>query len=271
LVISPRTADPGAAMHDTIENDGAQLGQADRASDPRAAEQNNLLRAIPADEYARLVPLLEPVELSNGQVLWRSETPIRSVYFPRTCVLSLLTPLEDEQPVEAATVGREGMAGVPVVLGVHTTYAQAIAQVPGEAVRLDAGRLTEWLRKADGALFPLLLRYAQALQEQTAQSVACNRRHEMGERCARWLLMTHDRVGADHFALTHEFLAFMLGVRRASVTVAAGMLQQAGLIRYSRGKVTILDRNGLEAASCECYGVIRRQYERLLGGQPAMG
>jgi CRP-like cAMP-binding protein len=143
---------------------------------------------------------------------------------------------------------------------------------------MDAGRLVEWLRApgadggaAGGALFPLLLRYAQALQEQTAQSVACNRRHGIDERCARWLLMTHDRVGADQFPLTQDFLAFMLGVRRASVTVAAGMLQQAGLIRYRRGQIAVRDREGLEAASCECYGIVRRKYAQLLGPQAATG
>jgi CRP-like cAMP-binding protein len=132
---------------------------------------------------------------------------------------------------------------------------------------MDAERFITQLRGGDGALFPLMLRYAQALQEQTAQSVACNRHHAIEERCARWLLMTHDRVGADQFPLTQEFLAFMLGVRRASVTVAAGMLQQAGLIRYSRGRIAVLDRAGLEAASCECYRVVQQRYEQLLGRQ----
>jgi CRP-like cAMP-binding protein len=251
-----------------------------------AVEQNALLRALPADEYARLLPHLEPVELSHAQVLWRADAAIHSVYFPRTAVSSLLTPLADEKPVEAATVGREGFVGTPIVLGARATGVEAIAQIPGTAARLDASRLAEWLRApgaGDGAgggapggvLFPLLLRYAQALQEQTAQSVACNRRHGIDERCARWLLMTHDRVGADQgvdtFPLTQEFLAFMLGVRRASVTVAAGMLQQAGLIKYSRGRIAVRDRAGLEAASCECYGVVRRKYAQLLGPEAAVG
>jgi CRP-like cAMP-binding protein len=245
--------------------------------DPHGAhtvEQNALLRALPADAYARLLPHLEPVELSQRQVLWRAEAPIHAVYFPRTAVASLLTLLEREQPVEAATVGREGFVGTAVVLGARTTTVEAIAQIPGTAARLDAGRLAEWLRAPgalDGVLFPLLLRYAQALQEQTAQSVACNRRHGIDERCARWLLMTHDRVGHEQFPLTQEFLAFMLGVRRASVTVAAGMLQQAGLIRYSRGRITVRDRAGLEAASCECYAVVKRKYGQLLGPEAAVG
>jgi CRP-like cAMP-binding protein len=235
--------------------------------DHDVGEENRLLQRLPPDQYAALLPYLEPVELNNRQVLWQSDATIHSVYFPRTCVLSLLTPLSDEQPVEAATVGREGMAGTPVVLGVRVTNLQAITQVSGLAARLDAERFTGHLRQADGALFSLLLRYTQALHEQTAQSVACNRRHAIEERCARWLLMTQDRVGTDQFGLTQDFLAFMLGVRRASVTVAAGMLQQAGLIRYHRGRITIVDRSGLEAASCECYEVVRRKYEQLLGQQ----
>ena len=266
--MSEQTSEQAPAHPTAASLDGQRLHGA------QATELNALLRALPAGEYARLLPHLEPVELSRGQVIWRAEAPIHSVYFPRTMVGSLLTPLEGEPPVEAATVGREGFLGTPVVLGVRTTTVQALAQIPGAAARLDAGRLAEWLRTPGSpgdALFPLLLRYAQALQEQTAQSVACNRRHGIDERCARWLLMTHDRVGADRFALTQEFLAFMLGVRRASVTVAAGMLQEAGLIKYSRGRIEVRDRIGLEAASCECYVVIRRKYAALLGPRPAGG
>jgi len=230
-----------------------------------ATEPNRLLRAMPPDEYCALIDYMEPVELPSRYVLWQAEATIRSLYFPRSCVVSFLLPLKDEQPVEAATVGREGMAGTPVLLGVRATNVQAIAQVPGAALRVDAERFMAQVRSADGKLFPLMLRYAQALQEQTTQSVACNRRHGIDERCARWLLMTQDRVGDDRFPLTQEFLAFMLGVRRATVTVAAGMLQQAGLIRYHRGQIMVLDREGLEAASCECYGAVRRTYDQLLG------
>jgi CRP-like cAMP-binding protein len=241
-------------------------------TDPRDAEQNQLLRLLPADEYTRLRAHLEPVELSARQVLWQPDATIHSVYFPRTAVMSMLTPFVDEQAVEAATVGREGLLGTPVVLGVRVTNLSAIAQVPGTAARMEADRFADQLHGADGSasgtLFPLLLRYAQALQTQISQSVGCNRRHDIDERCARWLLMTHDRVGADQFPLTHEFLAYMLGVRRATVTVAAGMLQHAGLIRYQRGRVTVLDRERLEAASCECYRVVREMHERLIGQDP---
>lgn len=161
------------------------------------------------------------------------------------------------------------MAGVPVALGVRNTTSKAICQVAGDAVRMDAGRFVEVLHGAGGTLLSLVLRYAQALQEQIAHSVACNRRHGIDERCARWLLMTRDRVESDQFVLTHEFLAFMLGVRRASVTVAAGMLQQAGLIQYSRGKITVLDAERLQEASCECYPIIRKRYDELLREPPA--
>ena len=239
------------------------LGDASAAS-PQAGERNQLLRALAPGAYAALLPDLEPVELARGQVLWRHDAPIRAVYFPRTATTSLLTPLAEEAPVESATVGYEGLVGVPVVLGADATHTHALAQIPGAAARVDAGRFRAWLKASDGAM-GLFLRYAQALLEQTAQSVACNRRHELEERCARWLLATRDRAGSDSFPLTHDFLAMMLGVRRATVTVAAGMLQQAGLIRYSRGKVTILDPAGLEAASCECYGVVRAQHARLVG------
>jgi CRP-like cAMP-binding protein len=202
--------------------------------------------------------------VQSKHVLWKPNAPIRSVYFPRSCVLSHLVLLAAESPVEAATVGREGFAGVPVLLGAESTSTETLVQVAGELVRLPVTALRE-VQAHDGALTALLLRYAQALYEQTAQSVACNRKHEMDERCARWLLATRDRVGGESFMLTHQFLAAMLGVRRASVTVAAGMLQQAGLIRYSRGRVTVLDGERLEEASCECYRVVRAQHERLLG------
>lgn len=231
---------------------------------PQSAERNRLLAALPSESHERLRPHLEPVQLAIRRVLWEPDALIRSVYFPRGCVLSVLVLLEEEAPVEAATIGREGMLGAPVALGAESSSAQVISQVPGEAARVPAAAFREAMAR-DGALSALMLRYAQALLEQTSQSVACNRRHAMEERCARWLLMTHDRVGADTFPLTHDFLAFMLGVRRASVTVAAGMLQQAGLIRYSRGRVVVLDRARLEEASCECYRVVRERSDRLLG------
>ena len=226
-------------------------------------EANRLLAALPEQSYERLSPHLEPVELAHGQIIWKPGEPIRSVYFPRTCVLSALVVLEEDAPVEAATIGREGMLGVPVVLGATNSNLKVPAQVPGEAARMDAKRFAQALEE-EPSMRSLFLRYAQALQEQTSQSVACNRRHSLEERCARWLLMTHDRVGSDRFMLTHDYLAQMLGVRRAGVTVAAGMLQKAGFIKYSRGVVNVLDRKGLEDASCECFAVISARYDALL-------
>src|SRR5688500_1741411 len=164
-------------------------------------ERNRLLRGLPAAAFEQLAPHLEPVELAARQVLWEPDELIRAVYFPRTAVGSLLTPLADEAAVESATVGREGMVGAPVVLGAPATHTKAIAQIAGAAARVDAARFRDWLWEAEGAL-PYFLRYAQALLEQTAQSVACNRKHPLEERCARWLLATRDRVGSDRFALT---------------------------------------------------------------------
>jgi CRP-like cAMP-binding protein len=195
--------------------------------------------------------------------LWEPDLPIEAVYFPRTCVLSILVPLSDTLPIEAATVGREGFAGLPVLLGVDSTSTLAIAQVAGDAVRIRAKIFREIVLH-DERMLTLFLRHAESLHEQTAQSVACNSRHSVEQRCARWLLMTHDRVDGAHFYLTQQFLAAMLGVRRATVTDAAGTLQQAGLIRYARGHVSVLDREGLESVSCECYGVVRSRLEKLL-------
>jgi CRP-like cAMP-binding protein len=226
-------------------------------------ERNRFLRGLPTDSYDRLIDELEPVELATRQTLWESNARIRSVYFPRTCVVSLLVPLSENGPVEAATVGYEGMVGVPLVMGSDSTTTHALAQVAGTAFRVPA---TTFLRllESDAALRSRSLRYAHALFEQTAQSVACNRRHSISERCARWLLMTHDRVANGEFVLTQQFLAMMLGVRRATVTVAAGMLQQAGFITYNRGRVTILDRSRLEEASCDCYKIVEESYNRVM-------
>jgi CRP-like cAMP-binding protein len=231
-------------------------------------ESNRLLKLLPARSYDRLLPHLERVEFSPRQTVWEANAPIRSVYFPRTCVFSLFILFEEDGPVESATIGREGMAGVPLALGADSTAAAAIAQVPGDAVRVPASVFRAALAQ-DAALAGIVLRYAHLLHEQTSQALACNRRHSMDERCARWILMTHDRAGADQFALTQEFLALMLSVRRASVTVAAGILQRAGLIRYSRGKITIVDRPGLEEASCECYQIIREKFDQLLHAEVA--
>jgi CRP-like cAMP-binding protein len=187
------------------------------------------------------------------------------VYFPEDGVISIVGLMEDGSAVETATVGNEGMVGVPVFLGAMQMAGQGFAQVPGSAWRLPAGALREEVRRG-GALSRLLGRYTQALFTLVAQSSACNRKHTVEQRCARWLLMTHDRVAGDNFELTQLFLSQMLGVRRATVTEAAGELQARGLIEYTRGRMAIVDRAGLEAAACPCYGIIRAEFARMLDG-----
>ncbi|OWY64040.1 hypothetical protein B7486_49525 [cyanobacterium TDX16] len=172
--------------------------------------------------------------------------------------------MEDGGVVEAATVGNEGMVGLPVFLEADTIPSQAIVQIPGDALRMKADAFKAWVDQSQ-PLQNLLKRYTQVMFNSIMQTAACNRRHEIEQRCCRWLLMTHDRVGSDNFPLTQEFLAQMLGVRRPSVSVVASILQKAGLIRYSRGKIIILDRPGLESATCECYPVIKQEFDRLLG------
>jgi CRP-like cAMP-binding protein len=233
-------------------------------NDVRSLEGNRLLAALPREEYERLLPQMEVVSLEFKQILYEMNQPIESVYFHRSGVTSLVALMEDGSVVELATVGNEGMVGLPVFLGAETTSIRALTQVPGEGVRMKAELLREEVRR-DGALHDLLHRYTQALFHQIARGAACSRVHSVEQQCARWLLMTHDRVDADEFLLTQEFLSQMLGVRRASVNAVARILQKAGLIRYRRGKITILDRQGLEAASCECYRIISEEFTRLLG------
>ena len=217
---------------------------------------------LPPSSYSRIRPYLEVVPLARKDVVWNVDDPIDSVFFPRSCVLSLLVTLKKRAPVEAATVGNEGMLGTSTALGAERSSLLVLTQLPGAALRMGA-RLFRDLVEDDPSLRLLTLRYSHALLEQTAQSVACNRRHSTVQRCARGLLMTHDRAHEDTFPLTHQFLALMLGVRRASVTTAAGQLQRAGLIHYSYGLVTIENREGLEHAACECYETVERRFQRL--------
>lgn len=225
--------------------------------------QNQLLAALPQKEFERLWPNLEIVSLTFQQILYEANQPIEYVYFPNNGIISLVTITEDGGTVEAATVGNEGMVGICVLLGVDEIPVRAISHIAGEAWRMK----TETFKReitSDSPLYALLLRYTQVLVSQLSQTVACNRLHSVEERCCRWLLLCQDRVQSNQFALTQETLAQMLGVRRASVSVVAAILQKAGLIRYSRGKITILDRTGLEAASCECYRVVKAEFDRLL-------
>ena len=226
--------------------------------------QNALLAALPEPDREGLRARLEPVSLSLKEVLYEKNAPITHIYFPLTSVFSLVITMSDGQAAEVGTVGNEGMVGMSVYFGVPTSPQRAFAQVPGEALRMRAEDFREELGR-DGPLRAVLGLYNQALITQMAYSVACNRLHSIEERMCRWLLMTQDRVGADQLPLTQEFLAQMLGVRRPSVTVVAGVLQKAGLIAYGRGRVVVLDRQRLEAASCECYRVVRDEYDELLG------
>jgi CRP-like cAMP-binding protein len=195
--------------------------------------------------------------------------PIEHAYFVQRGVVSLVAPVDQGErgwarTVEVGPIGNEGMVGLPLVLSTDREPVRAFVQVPDGAWRISAATLRRALDDVIG-LRPLLLRYVQTFLNQVGQGSACNRAHAVQERCARWLLMTHDRVGEDEFPLTQEFLAAMLGVRRAGVTVAAGMLQRAGFIKYVRGDITVVDRKGLESASCACYATIRDTYERLFG------
>lgn len=224
---------------------------------------NQLLAALPAEDYRRLLPHLEAISLPLAEVLYEAGGPINHVYFPNQSVVSLVATLEDGSIIEVGLVGREGMVGIPVFMGGNTTTTRAIVQVADGAMKMK----TEVL-KAEfnwGVLQTLLLRYMQALFTQVSQSAVCNRRHTLEERLARWLLLVQDCVQSDQLLLTQEFMSQMLGIRRAGVTVAAGILSKAGMIHYSRGKITVLDRQGLEAASCGCYRIIADECSRLLG------
>jgi CRP-like cAMP-binding protein len=228
----------------------------------QAIEDNRFLRMLPASSYARIRPYLEIVPFPSKHIIWNVDDPIDAVFFPRRCVLSLLVMLRKRAPVEAATVGNEGMLGMGAVFGAERSALLVVTQLPGPALRMGAALFRE-IVEDDASLRLLTLRYSHALLEQTAQSVACNRRHTTLQRCSRWLLMTHDRAHQDTFPLTQQFLAVMLGVRRASVTIAAGRLQRAGLIHYSYGIVTIENRRGLEQVACECYETVEQRFRRL--------
>ena len=234
--------------------------------------RNRLLSALPPDEFARLSPRLEPVEFRNQETLHRQGEPIRTVYFPESGWFSVLLLLADGSGAEVGIVGNEGMVGLTVLLGGHLAGVEVRVQCPGRALSLNAAAFREELDRSP-ALRVILLRYGLARYLQAIHLVACNARHQVNQRLARKLLMAHDRAEGDEFPITHESLSSMLGVRRAGVTVAAGNLQKAGLIRYGAGRITITDRAGLEAAACECYGVVRDAFDELLGPatRPASG
>jgi len=219
---------------------------------------NTLLTALPENERTRLSAHLETVALAAGQVLYEPDEPISHVYFPDGAVLSLLAMDDSGDAIEVGTIGNEGTSGLALFNGMDAAPQQCLSQVPGAARRLAGEEFSREIPEMP-VLQALLHRYSQCFFNDVAQSVACNQMHSIEQRCARWLLMTHDRVEGNEFTLTQEFLSYMLGTRRASVTVAAGTLQKAGMIKYSRGSVNILDRPKLEAAACDCYQVIERR------------
>lgn len=225
---------------------------------------NRLLAKANRDDARGLALHLEDVTLGHKEVLYEPDQPIDHVYFPSGSVVSLVTVMRDGQGVETGVIGYEGMVGTPIVMGVGSMHNRAICQVPGPAKCMPAAALMEQIEQTP-RLRLLMTRYIQAQTIQFTQGLACNRMHTVDQRCARWLLMTHDRVAGDSFPMTQEFLSEMLAVRRASVTEAAYALQKAGIITYHQRTVTVLDRAGLEAAACECYGVIVTEFQRLLG------
>ena len=227
-------------------------------------QQNRLLRALAPATLRRLLPTLEPVALRLREVLIARHAPIRWIYFPLDAVVSVIGELADGTTLEVATIGNDGLVGLPQFLQATTMPFTAFVQIPGAALRIEAEAFDRAVRTV-GRDFPTMLaRYTQVWCNQLGWHALCNRLHPIDQRCARWLLLTQDRVGRADFPLTQAFLAEMLGVRRSSVTEVAGRLQRAGLIQYQRGIILILDRAGLEAVSCECYRVITQEAERVL-------
>jgi len=226
---------------------------------------NRILNALTRSEYERLAPHLDHVNLSVGEILYHPEQEITHVYFPNRGTISIVSMFEDGGSVEVGMVGNEGMFGVSVFLGSVTTPLEAVVQLPGDGLRMRASVLKKEFEKG-GLLQDLLLRYTQAFITQIAQTAACNSKHPIDGRLARWLLMCHDRSQSKEMEMTQEFIATMLGTRRAGVTVAAGQLRQEGVINYQRGHLTINDRAKLEASSCECYEIVKKEFDRLVGG-----
>ncbi|ABM61191.1 Crp/Fnr family transcriptional regulator [Halorhodospira halophila] len=234
---------------------------------PDGPAGNQLLAALPPDEFKRLLPNLERVALPLDETVCEAYFEMKYVYFPVDCIVSLLGITEDGGSAEISVVGNEGIVGVSLFMGGETTPARAVVQAGGQAYRLSGNELKEEFYRG-GPMQRLLLRYTQALLTQMAQTVICNRHHTLDQQLCRWLLLSMDRLGNNHLMMTQGLIANMLGVRREGVTEAAGKLQKSGLISYHRGHIEILDREGLEDRTCECYGVVRREYDRLLTNFP---
>ena len=227
------------------------------------AKSNRLLAALPAAEWARWLPRLEHVELRLGLVLYESGVTLTHAYFPTDAIVSLLYVMENGASAEIAVVGNEGVVGISLFMGGESTPSRAVMQSAGNGVRVDAAFIKEEFNHS-APVMHLMLRYTQALITQMAQTAVCNRHHSLDQQLCRWLLVSLDRMRGNDLVMTQELIANMLGVRREGVTEAAQKLQAAGLIRYSRGRITVVDRPGLERRTCECYAVVKREYDRLL-------
>lgn len=234
------------------------------AADPK---KNRLLAALPDAVFARWLPQLEEVDLPLGQVLHESGVTMGHVYFPTSAIVSLLYVMENGASGEIAVVGHEGVVGISLFMGGESTPSRAVVQSAGRGLRLKAAAIKQEFKHAP--VMHLLLRYTQALITQMAQTAVCNRHHSLDQQLCRWLLLSLDRLEGHELTMTQELIANMLGVRREGVTEAALKLQHAGLIRYARGRIEVLDRPGLERATCECYAVVRNEYDRLLPAKPA--
>jgi CRP-like cAMP-binding protein len=236
-------------------------------TEPHTPTQNSLLAALSAPEQERLFPQLELVPMPLGKVLYESGNRLGHVYFPTDCIVSLLYVMENGASAEIAVVGNEGLVGVALFMGGETTPSRAVVQSAGFAYRLPGARIKQEFNRG-GAMQELMLRYTQALLTQMAQTAVCNRHHSVDQQLCRWLLLSLDRLSSNELTMTQELIANMLGVRREGVTEAAGKLQDAGLIRYRRGRITVLDRPGVEARACECYQVVKAEFDRLLPYAP---
>ena len=231
---------------------------------------NRILLALPKAEFKQILPKLRPTDLRLGRVLHRPGDRVRHVYFVNRGIASLVQVMRDGRSVEIGTTGIEGVTSPEALFGIDAAIFQSVVQVPGTALAIDRSSLRSAMEKSP-LLNGLLQGYVHVAAHQIGQTAACNRLHSLDERCCRYLLVAHDSARSDTFQLTHEFLAMMLGVQRAGVTITAGVLQRLGLIRYTRGRVTIIDRAGLEASACECYEVIRDQFERLFSLRKPFG
>jgi len=229
---------------------------------------NRLLAALPPPDLRRWLPQMESVEMPLGHVLYESGRTLSHVYFPTTAIVSLLYVMENGASAEIAVVGHEGVVGISLFMGGESTPSRAVVQSAGQGLRLRAGVIKQEFEQAGPAMH-LLLRYTQALITQMAQTAVCNRHHSLDQQLCRWLLLSLDRLPGNELVMTQELIANMLGVRREGVTEAALKLQKIGLIRYSRGRISVLDRPGLEQRTCECYAVVKKEYDRLLPDQVA--